>query len=109
MYVAMCICTHVKVYIHILLFTIHCDKCAYHLQNWFIEMEAKQNATKPWEDPVMLVEDIEQKGRAVQRETRYMVSRLMKYGSRPKGYGRYNTSRNSSRRNTTSKWRLVSM
>ena len=36
-------------------------------------MEAKQNATKPWEDPVMFVEDIEQKGRALERETRYMV------------------------------------
>ena len=56
----------------------------------------------------MLVEDIEQKGRALQRETRYMVSKLMNYGSRTKGYGRYNTSRNSTRRNTTSKWGLIS-
>ena len=70
-------------------------------------MEGKQNATKPWEDPVMLVEDIEQKGRALERETRYMVSKLMNYASRPKGYGRYNTSRNTTRRNTTSKWGLL--
>jgi len=66
-------------------------------------MEAKQNATKPWEDPVMLVEDIDQKGRALERETRYMISKLMNYASRPKGYGRYGSGRNTTRKNTTSK------
>ena len=55
----------------------------------------------------MLVEDIDQKGRALERETRYMVSKLMNYASRPKGYGRYNTSRNTTRKNTTSKLGLL--
>ena len=95
--------TYVEVYMH--LFIQHAQLNRYLIQDWFIEMEGKQNATKPWEDPIMLVEDIEQKGRALERETRYMVSKLMNYASRPKGYGRYNTSRNTTRRrrNTTSK------
>ena len=70
-------------------------------------MEGKQNATKPFEDPVMFVEDIDQKGRALHRETRYMVSKLMNYAQRPPKppkYGRYNTSKNATRDNSTSEF-----
>ncbi|XP_065906484.1 hypoxia up-regulated protein 1-like isoform X2 [Dysidea avara] len=73
-------------------------------KEWFEEMEGKQNATKPFEDPVMFVEDIDQKGRALHRETRYMVSKLMNYAQRPPKppkYGRYNTSKNATRDNST--------
>ena len=97
-----CIKQNINAYItHVQQIYVYCIMIS---QDWFIEMEGKQNATKPWEDPVMLVEDIDQKGRLLQRETRYMISKLMNYASRPKSYGRYNTSRNNTRRNTTSKW-----
>jgi len=69
-------------------------------------MEGKQNATKPYEDPVLLVEDVEQKGRALHRETRYMVSKLMNYAQRPPKVprpSRYNTSKNATRDSSTSK------
>jgi len=72
-------------------------------------MEGKQNATKPWEDPVLFVEDIELKGRALHRETRYLVSKLMNYAQRPPKapkYGRYNTSKNATRDNSTSEFIL---
>lgn len=52
----------------------------------------------------MLVDDIDQKGRALERETRYMISKLMNYASRPKGYGKYGRARNTTRKSTNSKF-----
>jgi len=66
-------------------------------------MEEKQNATKPWEDLVLFEEGIEQKGRTLHRETRYMVSKLMNYAQRPPKvpkYGGYNTSKNATSDNS---------
>ncbi|CDW58259.1 hypoxia up regulated protein 1 [Trichuris trichiura] len=45
-------------------------------ETWFTEMEEKQNQTAPYEDPVLTVAALMEKGMALDREVRYLLNKL---------------------------------
>ena len=53
-------------------------------QKWYKDAQQQLNASKPYEDPVLLSTDIEEKIRKVDREVLYLINKVKNYRPKPK-------------------------